>query len=307
MARASGARKRDEAISVEGVRLTHPDKVLFADQGITKSGLVAYYRSVASRMLPHVAGRPLSLVRCPEGQAKTCFYQKHLGRTAPAALGHVEIVEREGPAVYSIVNDLAGLVGLVQIGILEIHPWGSRADDVERPDRLIFDLDPAPELPWQRVAEAAAAVRDDLAAMGFQSFLKTTGGKGLHVVVPIARRHDWPEVKEFARAFAEAMVDEAPGLYTLNMLKKERVGKIFLDYLRNDRGATAIAPYSTRARSGAPVAAPLAWGELTSAARPEFTVTTMPGRLAALAVDPWADIEKIKQRISPAARKALGI
>jgi bifunctional non-homologous end joining protein LigD len=303
----SPSSSRDDATSLAGVRLTHPDRVLFPGQGVTKAKLAEYYGSIAPWILPHLAGRPLSLVRCPAGQAEGCFYQKHLGRVAPTALGHIEIVERNGPALYSVVNDLAGLIGMVQIGVLEIHPWGSRQDDIERPDRLIFDLDPDPALPWQRVVEAAIAVRDDLAAMGFQSFPKTTGGKGLHVIIPIARRHGWGEAKEFARAFAMAMVDEAPALYTADMSKKERGGKIFIDYLRNDRGATAVAPYSTRARPGAPVATPLSWAELLDGRQPELTLSTLPERLARLSADPWADIDEIEQLITPLAKKALHI
>lgn len=299
--------RRDEAISLEGVRLTHPEKILYADQGITKFDLAEYYRAVGPWILPHLVGRPLSLVRCPQGHEKNCFYQKHLGRAAPPAIGHVDIVERDGSAIYSVINDLRGLIALVQIGVLEIHPWGSRADNVEYPDRLIFDLDPDPAVSWQQIVEAAIVVRDGLAAMGFQSFPKTTGGKGLHVVVPIARRHSWTEAKAFAHAFATAIVDEAPNRYTLNMLKKERVGKIFIDYLRNDRGATAIAPYSSRARPGAPVATPLAWSEVVKFSRPEFTVATIRARLTRLNVDPWADIDQIEQVITSSARKALGI
>lgn len=299
------AERGDGATLIEGVRLTHPTKTLFTGQGISKLELAEYYRAVADRILPHLARRPLSLVRCPDGEQKSCFYQKHLGRSAPAALGSIVIVERNGPATYSVVDDLAGLIGLVQVGVLEIHPWGSRAEELERPDRIIFDLDPDPALAWQRVVEAAVAVREDLAAMGFQSFVKTTGGKGLHVVVPVAPRHDWDEIKAFARAFAAAMVDEAPDRYTLNPLKKERTGKIFIDYLRNERGATAIAPYSTRARPDAPVAMPLAWGEISAATRPEVTLRTAGAVLARRQSDPWADIDQIEQRITAAARKAL--
>lgn len=304
---ADSAGRRDDAIVVEGVRLSHPERPLYGEQGITKSALAAYYRAVAPWILRHLAGRPLSLVRCPAGQQSTCFYQKHLGRAAPPAIGQVEIRERQGTAAHSIVADVAGLVGLVQIGVLEIHPWGSRVTDLDRPDRLIFDLDPDPALPWTRVVEAAVAMRDDLSALGFQSFAKTTGGKGLHLVVPLAPREDWDAAKRFARAFAAAMVDEAPGRYTINPLKAARQGRIFLDYLRNERGATAIAPYSTRALPGAPVATPLAWSEVTGPTRPNYTLATIRQRLDRLAADPWADIEEIEQRITPAARKALGI
>jgi bifunctional non-homologous end joining protein LigD len=294
--------------TVAGVTLTHPDRVLFAEQGLTKRDLAAYYLAVADAMLPHLAGRPLSLVRCPDGHGKTCFYQKHPGNAAPPALRRIEISEGSGTNEYVVVDDAAGLVALVQMGVLEIHPWGSREKDLERPDRIIFDFDPAPDLDWARVVAAAAEMRERLQALGLESFLKTTGGKGLHVVAPIAPRDEWPEVKAFTKAVASAMERDTPGAYTTVMSKRERRGKIFIDYLRNDRGATAIAPFSTRARHGAPVAMPVPWTALTPKLKPsEFTVLTVPKRLKARRTDPWAEIEKLRQGITAKAKAAVGL
>ena len=296
---------RRRATILENARLTHPDRVLYPEQGLTKRGLAEYYVEVADWMLPHVAGRPLSLVRCPSGQGKECFYQKHISKGLPEGLREVMIRESEGEEPYPVLDGVEGLLALVQMNVLEIHPWGSRADDVERPDRLIFDLDPDPSVGWPRVVEAGFEIRDRLAAMKLTSFVKTTGGKGLHVVVPITPRQEWPEVKAFCEAVATAAARDSPDRYTTNMAKAARPGKIFLDYLRNGRGATAIAAYSPRARPGAPVATPLAWEELgPSLGSDHYTVATLPRRLKALARDPWADIGKLRQSIAGKQPKA---
>ncbi len=304
--RANGASDRAgktggdrRAAVLDSVRLTHPDRVLYPQQGLTKRGLAEYYVEVADWMLPHVAGRPLSLVRCPSGQDKDCFYQKHITKGLPDGLREVMIKENEGEEPYPVLDGVEGLLALVQMNVLEIHPWGSRADDVERPDRLIFDLDPDPSVGWPQVIEAGLEMRERLSALKLRSFVKTTGGKGLHVVVPIAPRLEWPEVKAFCEGVATAAVRDSPERYTTNMAKAARPGKIFLDYLRNGRGATAIAAYSPRARPGAPVATPLAWEELSPAiASDHFTVATLPRRLKALARDPWAEMGKLRQSIS---------
>jgi bifunctional non-homologous end joining protein LigD len=300
---------------IGGVRLTNPDKVLYPEQGVTKRELALYYRTIAEWVVPHVARRPLTLVRCPAGSGKTCFFQKHVGSGVPDEVQRIEIPEGAGTtgddaggATYLYINDCRGLVALAQIGALEIHPWGSTIDALETPDRMVFDLDPDPGLPWGRVVEAAVAIRDDLDALGLQSFVKTTGGKGLHVIVPLAPRLGWDDVKAFAHGFAAAMVDESPDRYTTNPLKKERVGKVFLDYLRNGRGATAIAAYSTRARPGATVATPLAWSELGKSLDPlSLHIRSVPERLAHLTRDPWADLAHIEQEITSKAMKAVGL
>jgi len=282
------------------VELTHPERVLYPDSGLTKLGLADYYAQIAEWILPHVVDRPLSLVRCPSGQAGKCFYQKHAGAGTPQALGRVSIEEKEGPEEYLVIEDLKGLLSLVQISVLEIHPWGARRDNVERPDRLTFDLDPGPGVAWPRIIEGANAIRDLLAdEYDLKSFLKTTGGKGLHVVVPLApRRGDWDDAKRFCKHVAGQLADREPRHYTINMAKAARSGKIFVDYLRNDRGSTAVAPYSTRARAGAPVSTPLAWDELTPALRSDhFRVGNLPARLRSLKADPWAGIDQVRQSL----------
>ncbi|HVA44995.1 MAG TPA: DNA ligase D [Pirellulales bacterium] len=297
-----------ENLTVAGVRLTHPDRLLYPEQGLTKLGLAAFYSQIADWILPHVVDRPLSLLRCPEGRRKSCFFQKHLHASASASLRRTAIQEKNKVGEYAVVDDLSGIVALVQMGVLEIHVWGSRADDVERPDRLVFDLDPAPGIEWPRVVDAAHDVRKALHSIDLESFVKTSGGKGLHVVVPMVRRHAWPEIKAFSKAVARRIAEAAPDLYTTNALKAQRKGRIFIDYLRNDRGATSIAPYSTRAREHAPVAVPVDWKELKRDLRADhFNVENLPARLARLKRDPWEQLLKLRQSITAATMKALGI
>ena len=289
------------------ILLTHPERVLDPDSGLTKRGLAEYLALVASRMLPHVVDRPISFVRCPGGAGKPCFYQKHMDGELPRGIGSVTIREKQGTGEYLTIKDAEGLIGLAQIGVLEIHPWGSRIVDVEKPDRLIFDFDPDPSVPFAWVIEAASAMREKLEGLGLESFLKTTGGKGLHVVAPIEARYDWPLVKEFARAVAQSLAGDSDR-YVTTMTKAKRTGKIFIDFFRNDRGATAVAPYSTRARPGAPVAVPLDWREATPSLSPaHFTVETLPRRLVQMPDDPWAKILTTKQGIGKAALKAMKV
>ena len=300
------ARDEREGHEVAGVRLTHPDRVLYPEQGITKLGLAEFYEEIADWILPHLVDRPLSLLRCPEGARKTCFYQKHLGPGAPRELGRVMIPEKSKAGDYAVVKNIAGVVALVQMGVLEIHPWGARADDVERPDRLTFDFDPSPEVGWPAVVDAARRLRALLESLQLESFVKTSGGKGLHVVVPIQRRLGWPEAKAFCKAVAQRMVLDSPERFTINPLKASRTNKIFVDYLRNERGATSVAAYSTRARAGAPVSVPVGWDELKADLRADrFNVTNLPSRLARLRRDPWEKLSQVRQSITAAARKAL--
>jgi len=301
-----GARARDGSISFEGVRLTHPDRVLYPDQGITKLDLARYYAAVRDWALPHLARRPLSLVRCPEGQGKECFYQKHATSAVPDVVGRVEIPT--GAGTYTYVEDLPGLVAMVQMGVLEIHPWGSTVDKLETPDRITFDFDPDIGLPWERVTAAAIDMREALLGIGLQSFAKTTGGKGLHVVVPLAPKLGWDDVKAFTKWVADRFVAEYPERFTANMAKRARTGRIFIDYLRNGRGATAIGAYSARSRPGAPVSVPLSWEEIEAGVTPDgFTVATVPERLAKLSSDPWAEMAKLRQTIGAAVRRQVGI
>jgi bifunctional non-homologous end joining protein LigD len=287
-----------EEIEIAGVRLTSPEKVLYPEQGTTKRDLAEYYLSVADHILPHVARRPITLVRCPTGRQKKCFYQRHAGSGVPAELGEVEISGFEESGAYLFIKDVKGLIAMVQMGVLEMHPWGARVDRPERADRVIFDLDPGEGLGFADVVTAARDVRGVLAGMGLVSFVKTTGGKGLHVVAPIERRHDWREVKTFAKGVGESLAADAPDRFLTRIAKAERRGRIFIDYLRNDPTSTAVAPYSTRARAGAPVAMPVAWEELSPSLQPaSFDINTVPGLVKARLADPWAEIDKVRQRL----------
>ena len=285
-----------EAIELEGVRLTSPDKVLYPEQGVTKRDLAEYYLAVAPVMLPHVARRPITLVRCPTGRAKKCFYQRHAGSGVPAELKEVAIEGFEEPYLY--LEGVRGLVAIVQMGALELHPWNSHVDQPHKPDQVIFDLDPGEGLAFPDVVAAAHELRGRLDAMGLKSVPKTTGGKGLHLVVPIERRYEWREVKTFAKSVGDLLSKEAPGRYLTKQSIAERRGKIYIDYLRNDPTSTAVAPYSTRSREGAPVSVPLTWDEVVPTLDPaEFTVRTVPGRVAGLKADPWTEVAGLKQRL----------
>lgn len=288
---------------VAGVAISHPERVIFPESGITKAALAAYYRAVAERILPEVAERPLSLLRCPEGMASGCFFQKHFP-TGMKGLRRITIAEQHGAGAYLVPRGVRDLLTLVQEGVVEIHPWGAKADDIERPDRLVLDLDPGPVVAWERVAAAAFALRRSLAERGLVAFVKTTGGKGLHVVAPFARGPSWSALKEFARAVAAELAEASPAQYTLHPRKRGREDKIFIDYLRNDRGATAVAAYSVRARAGATVATPVSWQELARGLGPaSFTLLSVPRRLARQKSDPWSGINKLRQRLPVPAGK----
>jgi bifunctional non-homologous end joining protein LigD len=303
---ASLERARDGSLVFESVRLTHPDRILYPDTALTKLDVARYYAAVRDWVLPQLSHRVLTLVRSPGGPGKKMFYQKHVGAGAPDAIRAFEMAGETEP--YPFIDDLPGLVALAQMDVLEIHPWGSTIEKLERPDRVTFDLDPDEGLAWSRITEAAANVRDALHGIGLDSFAKTTGGKGLHVVVPLTPKLQWDEVKAFTRWVADTLVAQSPGQFTANQTKKARQGRIYIDYLRNGRGATAVGAYSPRARSGAPVSTPLFWEEVENGVRPEaFTVETVPNRLAKLGSDPWAEIGKIRQSVSAAVRRRAGI
>lgn len=282
-----------------GFKLTNLDKVLYPEQGITKAQLIGYLAVVADWMLPHVANRPLTLVRCPEGRTRPCFYQKKISRGSPSTVHTVQIEEENGEvADYMQVHDMPGLVGLAQLGTLEIHVWGCHSDAIERPDFMVFDLDPDPALDWQTIAQAALDLRTRLREHQLESWVKTTGGKGLHVCIPVQRTLGWDDFKAWSKRLAEDMVREQPTLYTSNMAKRARAGKIFVDYLRNGRNATFICAYSPRARQSAPVSTPISWDELANGIDPAaFTIRTVPTRLAQLKRDPWGDIYAVKQTL----------
>jgi bifunctional non-homologous end joining protein LigD len=306
--RKAGSRSRaGKEAEVAGVKLTNADRVVFDGPKVTKLDLARYYERIADRILPQIAGRPLTLVRGPEGASKPTFYMKHSGVWAPKALRRVDIQERTKVGEYLVVDDLSGLVSLVQMGILEIHTWNSTASQLEKPDRVVFDLDPDPSVPWTRVADAARLLRARLEDLGFASFLKTTGGKGLHIVVPLRPGATWEDSFAFTRGVSEQIERAAPREFTTEIPKAARKGKILIDYLRNNRGNTSVAAYSTRAKPPAPVSTPITWDELTSTLRPDqYTLANIDERLRRLKKDPWADYGTVRQRLTAAARKAAG-
>ena len=245
-----------------GVTITHPDRVISETGNITKGALAEYYAGVAALMLPRLVRRPLSLLRCPSGIDENCFYQRNPGRGLGPDVKPFEFRNKGKKFEYLYIEDEKGLLGLVQMGAIEIHPWGATIDAIDYPDRMIFDLDPAPEVPFEALKLAAEDLHRRLNKTGMESVLKCTGGKGLHVTVPLDQKQKWAEVKSLAASIAGEMVAAAPDAYIATMSKAKRRGKIFIDYLRNDYTATAIADYSVRARPGAPVAVPLQWKEL---------------------------------------------
>lgn len=293
---AGGGAKNRPAVP-SNFNLTHPERVLWEDAGITKEGLADFYAAIADWILPHIKDRLLSLVRCPSGTSGVCFYAKHIWKGADASLQVVNLGDGE-PMV--AIKDLKGLLALVQASVLEIHPWGSTVKDLERPDRLIFDLDPGDDIYWDSVVAAAEEVRDRLQHHKLTSYVKTTGGKGLHVVVPLKPMATWADAKKFCQSLAEAMAQDSPQTYVSVMTKSRRRGRIFLDYLRNQRGATAVAAYSTRARPGAPVSVPVTWQELSTGIRAnQFTVKNLLQRLDFLKQDPWDGFFDLRQKLPP--------
>jgi bifunctional non-homologous end joining protein LigD len=281
------------------IRLTHPDKVLDSDSGLTKDGLARYYAAVAAHMLPHIGGRPLTLVRCMNGSSKPCFFQKHANETLPPDVESVDIVDKKSgkPEPYITLSTPEALVELAQLSVLEIHSWGSKNDSLEKPDRIVIDLDPDAAIDWKTLGSAATEVRKRMKSAGLECFLKTTGGKGLHVVAPIRPEHDWAVVKDFAHRMALAMEKDNPSLFLTLMTKAARKDKIYLDYLRNERGATSIAPFSPRARDGASVALPLSWSELKLREMPVFRVSDFGGWKKRLRDDPWDGMLKKAPRL----------
>ena len=287
------------------MELTHPDRVYWKDAGVTKRELADYYERVWRLMAPHVVSRPLALLRCPEGTAEECFFQKHAWKgISPEILTVADPQDDEGKPLIAI-DSLDGLIGLVQGAALEIHPWQARLDDLERPDQIVLDLDPGEGVAWSAMIAAARQARERLETAGLVPFLKMTGGKGLHVVAPLKPEAGWDAVRAFARGVADGMAGDSPDRFIAKAAKAERKGKIFVDYLRNGRGATAIAPYSTRARAGATVAMPLGWEELKPAIGPgHFTVDNAAARLDALAADPWEDFRRAARPLEAGKRKA---
>ena len=297
VARAHAARA-----TVAGISISHPDRVIYPGTNITKLTLAQFYERIADWILPHLRGRPLTLVRCPEGLPNPCFYMKHSSVWKWPQVRRVRIQERTKIGEYLVVDSLPALISLIQMNVLELHTWNTCVDHLEQPDRIVFDIDPGAKIQWSLVVEAGRFVRRLLREVDLESFPKTTGGRGLHVVVPLTPAADWRVCLEFSRAVALAMERHNPRLYTTTFAKAGRERKILIDYLRNNRTNTSVAAYSTRAREGATIAVPLSWNELSEALDPRaFTVLTIDARLKRKK-DPWAAYWKTKQHLTAAAR-----
>ncbi|QKW55079.1 DNA ligase D [Stenotrophomonas sp. NA06056] len=300
----SDKQKEDLAMSAapaddgDDVAITHPERVVFAKKKLSKGDVAGYYRQMARWILPEISGRPLSLLRCPDGVGKACFFQKHHGQGLGDAVHAVPLRQKSGREDYVYIGDERGLLQLVQMNTLELHPWGATVADPEHPDRLVFDLDPGEGVSWADVKRGARDVRDRLQETGLQSFVRLSGGKGVHVVVPLLPKADWEDAKAFCEAFAQAMAEQAPDRYVATMSKAKRSGVIFIDWLRNTRGATSVCSWSLRARESAGVAVPLRWEELARVgAADAFPMDKALARAKRLKADPWQGIERVKQKL----------
>jgi bifunctional non-homologous end joining protein LigD len=289
---------------VGGVRISHPDRVIYPDLAISKIQFARYFERIGEWILPHIAGRPLTLVHCPSGLAAPCIYLKHAKAWGPNALRRVRIQEKTKVGEYLVADSVDGVISLAQMGIVEIHTWNSTAEDVEHPNRLVWDLDPGPEVTWKQVVTAAKLVRDVLGTLDLVSWVKTTGGRGLHVVVPLVPRRTVTECLDFSRAVATMIERTNERAYTTKFAKAGRERKILIDYLRNNSTNTSVCAFSPRARPGAPVSMPLDWRELRDQPG-RWTVLTAPRRLARLTDDPWKHYWKSEQDISDASLAAV--
>lgn len=292
-----GSKKNAKNNATNSFAITNPDKILYPEDKITKKDMLIYYETVAEYILPFIKNRPLSLVRCPE-HYNECFFQRHTNRTTPKSLHSIDIESKEKVEPYIYLDNREGLLSLVQMGVLEIHPWGSTIQSVETPDVIVIDLDPAPDVAWEKVVAAAKNIKDELGQIKLEAFVKTTGGKGLHVVIPVQPEYNWDAIKHFTHVFVLYLEKKYPANYISKMTKSQRGGKIFVDYLRNQRSSTAIAAYSSRSRIHAPVSVPLAWSELTNIQIENFwTIKTLPQRLNQLQKDPWEKFWQLKQHL----------
>lgn len=307
----------------DGVKITHPNRIIQVTKTLSKLEIVEYYNFIAPLMLPHIINRPSVLVRCTEDGKKIknsnvgCFYQKHYTPGFPKSIypfpiretgshSHKETgsnkkskneLNEDSPYLY--IKNKKGLISLIQFSTLEIHSWGAPCKNIEKPDRIIFDLDPSPQTPWKTVISTAYFIRDRLEKLQLRSFVKTTGGKGLHIVIPLKSQKSWSEIKGFAKQFAQSMVEENPTLFTTNPLKAKRKNKIFIDYLRNSRGALFVAAYSTRAKTGAPISTPLEWDELKNLkSADQYTVANIRKRILQLKTDPWKGFFECRQSLT---------
>jgi bifunctional non-homologous end joining protein LigD len=289
--------------SVHGIRISHPDRIIYPALDFSKLDLARYYERVGDLILPHVIDRPLTLVHCPDGLSSPCNYLRHSKLWGPKTLRRVKIKEKTKVGDYMVVDDIEGVISLAQMGVVEIHTWNSTTKDIERPNRLVWDFDPGPKTAWKDVVKSAKAIRALLETLGLQSWLKTTGGHGLHVVAPIVPDRQWDECLEFTRAVASTLAATDPSLYTITFAKQGRESKILIDYLRNNRTNTSVCAYSARAREAGTVSLPVDWSKLTARLKPgSFTVETVGTRSAP---DPWRDYWKTRQKISKAAFEAI--
>jgi bifunctional non-homologous end joining protein LigD len=295
-----------ETVDVAGVRISHPGRIIYPDLGITKLELAKYYEAIGEWIVPHVAGRPLTLCHCPNGLLGRCAFMRHRKAWGPDVLRRVQIREKTKVGEYLVADDATAVVGLAQMGIVEIHTWNSNARDVERPDRIVWDLDPGPDVTWTSVVEGARTVRRLLEVLGLSCWVKTTGGRGLHVVVPIEPKRGWRECLDFSRAVATAIVRSDPSRYTVTYAKRGRERQILVDYLRNNRTNTSVSAYSTRARKGAPVSVPISWDELDRRLDPSrLSIPAVLRRLAKLRREPWSGYWKARQQVSDVALAAV--
>lgn len=294
---------KNSDIIIDDIPISHPDKILYPAINLSKKSTVILYHDLAERLLPHIINRPLSIVRCPEGLLGSCFYQKHSDELHSKYIHAVSIKQKDSYAQYISVKDIHGLITLVQNGVIEFHPWGCTNDAIDKPDRIIFDLDPDTSIVWEQVILAAQRLRDILVEVGLTSYVKTTGGKGLHVVIPITRSITWDELRKFSKSVAVNLTQLYPDSYTINPLKVKRKDKIFIDYLRNNRGATAIAAYSLRAHAAAPIATPLTWDELPSTKTSQVYNASNIHRRIDTKIDPWKTFFEVRQRITIAMLK----
>ncbi|MGE5170309.1 MAG: DNA ligase D [Rudaea sp.] len=306
-ARRVPARSAD-ANTVAGIAISNGSKLLYPESGITKLDVARYYEAVGELIVPHLRERPLTLVRCPNGWDKPCFYQKHASGAVSEHIDRIDIRDSGGLSPYMMANSVSAVVALLQMGVLELHPWGSRAPKLDYPDRLIFDFDPDEGLGWEKLVEAVGVLRKLLDTLELEGFLKTTGGKGLHVVVPVEPTRTYVEARDFCQAVAELLVRTFPDRFTSKISKARRTGRIFVDYLRNVQGATAIAPYSVRAKQGAPVALPIDWSELAREVRfDHFNVRNVPALLGRRRRDPWARMPTLRQTLTDAILERVGV
>jgi bifunctional non-homologous end joining protein LigD len=299
-----GGAPRTSSASVAGVPISHPDRLIYPDERISKIDLARYFERIGDWIVPHVAGRPLTLLHCPGGLAAPCHFLKHAKAWGPSALRRVRIQEKTKVGEYLVADSLEAVVALAQMGIVEIHTWNSTSNDLERPNRIVWDLDPGPDVSWKQVVTGARLVREVLTTLKLRSWVKTTGGRGIHVVVPLKPRRTVAECLEFSRAVAEAIARTDPERYTTAFAKSGRERKILIDYLRNNRTNTSVCAFSPRARPGAAVSMPLAWTGLREPPQ-RWTILTVPGHLARRRTDPWADYWEDSQTIPSASFAAV--